>query len=88
MKCRGFALRTFDRLDLNGDGFISAAELDQVLNTGELHWRDKNYVQFLHLNVDKIGRAFDDHDGISPCGISRNDLIQGISRNDLVEYFA
>jgi hypothetical protein len=39
-------------------------------------------------NAETIGRAFDDNDGISPCGISRSDLIVGISRNDLIEYFS
>ncbi|MBU6452536.1 MAG: hypothetical protein KGS72_12195 [Cyanobacteria bacterium REEB67] len=83
-----FGLTTFDRLDVNGDGFISAAELERALQLNELNWREKNYVRFLLTNAETIGRAFDDNDGVSPCGISRHDLILGISRNDLIEYFS
>jgi hypothetical protein len=40
----------------------------------------------LLTNIAIISRAFDDHDDISPCGISLNDIL-GISRADLVQYF-
>jgi hypothetical protein len=82
-----FALDTFDRLDLDGNGFISADELDAAMRSTDISLREKNFIHFLLVNVEAIGRAFDDHDGISPCGISRNDIIAGISRSDLVEYF-
>ncbi len=82
-----FAQGTFDRLDLDGNGFISAHELDLAMTSADLSLREKNFIRFLLVNIDTIGRAIDDHDGISPCGISRNDIIAGISRPDLVEYF-
>jgi hypothetical protein len=86
IEVQSFALKTFDSLDTDGNGFISASELENALQKNSHNWREKNYIHFLFSNVEKIGRAFDDQDGISPCGISRND-IKGISRNDLVQYF-
>jgi len=82
-----FALRTFDSLDLDSNGFISARELELAMRSRRLNLREKNYLRFLLINLEAIGRACDDHDGISPCGILR-DEIKGISRPDLVRYFA
>lgn len=82
-----FALQTFDKLDVDGNGFLSADELARVVNLPNLSKRENSYIRFLLTNINKISLAYDDGDGISPCGISRNDIYIGISRNDLVAFF-
>ena len=67
--------------------FLSAAELDLALQFSHLGEREKSYIYFLLVNIDPIGRTYDDDDAISPCGISRKD-IAGISRLDLIQYFS
>lgn len=84
---KNFALQTFDKLDVDGNGFLSADELARVVNLPHLSKRENSYIRFLLTNIDKISLAYNDGDGISPCGISRNDLYIGISRNDLVSFF-
>ncbi|MBP9089464.1 hypothetical protein KBI23_00445 [bacterium] len=82
-----FALLTFDRLDSDGNGFISKAELEEAKTKFKLSGRELSYVRFLCTNVSKISAAHDDHDGPSPIGISRKDLVVGISRLDLIKFF-
>jgi len=81
-----FAINTFDMLDVDKNNFLSACELEHALRQEQLNPRQKNYVRFLLINVEKIGRAYDDNDSAHPLGISRHD-IAGISRDDLVHYF-
>lgn len=81
-----FALSTFDRLDCNGDGFLSKDELEEAKTKYNLSGRELSYVRFLCTNISKISAAFDDHDPV-PAGISRNDILVGISRNDLIKFF-
>lgn len=83
-----FALLTFDRLDSNGNGFISKEELEDAKTKFKLSGRELSYVRFLCTNVNKISAAHDDHDGPTPAGISRNDIMVGISRLDLIKFFS
>ncbi|MDP3510698.1 MAG: hypothetical protein Q8T09_22215 [Candidatus Melainabacteria bacterium] len=82
-----FALKTFDRLDSDGNGFISMQELEEAKAKFKLSGRELSYVRFLCANVKKISAAHDDHDGQPPIGISRNDIMVGISRLDLIKFF-
>jgi hypothetical protein len=82
-----FGLNTFDCLDVDGNGFISRKELECALTESEFNSRQVIYVRFMLANLEKISWAVDDGDGISPCGISRADIIKGISRSDLVRFF-
>ncbi len=87
---KAFALDTFDMIDVDQNGFLSATELEYAYQHRDLDRRQKNYVRFLLKNVDRIALAHDDHDdhdGPNHAGISRNDIV-GISRSDLVHYFA
>lgn len=81
-----FAVKTFDLIDQNHNGFLSKYELESALSKNYLDVREKSYVRFLLCNIQKISDSHDDGDSISPCGISRKD-IAGISRTDIVRYF-
>ena len=83
-----FALETFDRLDCNGNGFISKEELEEAKTKYKLTGRELSYVRFLCTNVSKISAAFDDNEGPVSSGISRNDILIGISRQDLISFFS
>ena len=82
-----FALTTFDRLDSNGNGFISKEELENAKIKYKLSGRELSYVRFLCTNISKISAAFDDHEVPPHSSISRNDIIYGISRRDLLKFF-
>jgi hypothetical protein len=82
-----FALVTFDRLDSDGNGFISKEELEAAKTKFKLSGRELSYVRFLCTNISKISAAFDDHEVPPDSGISRNDIIHGISRRDLLKFF-
>lgn len=81
-----FAVKTFDFIDRNGNGFLSKHELEVALTKPQLNVRERSYVRFLLCNLQRISDCHDDGDSVSPCGISRKD-IAGISRVDLVHYF-
>ena len=83
-----FALITFDRLDSDGNGFISKEELEAAKTKFKLSGRELSYVRFLCSNISKISAAFDDHEAPADAGISRNDIIHGISRRDLIKFFS
>lgn len=71
---RDFAYQAFDRLDQNANGFISRAELRNVLEHGGLDNRERSFVTFLLNNHAQIETINDDNDGEPPNGISRSDI--------------
>ena len=81
-----FAVKTFDFIDRNGNGFLSKHELEVALTKPQLNVRERSYVRFLLCNLQRISDCHDDGDSVSPCGISLKD-IAGISRVDLLHYF-
>ncbi len=87
VEVREFALATFDRLDSDGNGFISKEELEEAKTKYKLSGRELSYVRFLCTNISKISAAFDDHEAPPDAGISRNEIIHGISRRDLIKFF-
>ncbi len=77
---RNFAYQSFDRLDLDGNGFVSRSELLNILESGQLDNREKSFVMFLLNNQDQI-QTMDDEGG------AEADLEKGISRTDIEVYF-
>lgn len=73
-----FAMKTFDTLDQDGDGFLSRQELQYAVANDLTDWREKSFLIFLMRNLEKIANSFDEK--WSP----END---GVSRIDLQEYF-
>lgn len=71
---RDFAYSSFDRLDLDGNGFISRSELLHAMEHGNLGHRELSFVMFLLNNQSQIEEMFDDGDGDVPLGISRQDI--------------
>lgn len=76
---RDFAYESFDKLDLNGDGFISREELSLALNDDRWGWREKSYIIFLLRRITDIEESYEEE--WSCKGAS------GISRSDVQEYF-
>ena len=71
-----FAYKAFDKLDRDGNGFISDDELETALQSGDLLPRERNFLTFLQENHDQIADAFNE-----------NTISDGISRQDLEAYF-
>ncbi len=73
-----FAYNSFDRLDLDLNGFIEANELTQLIEGNSLDNREKSFVLFLLNNREQITQADE----------TQNRPNDGISRADLEQYFA
>ncbi len=69
-----FALKTFDSLDQDGDGFLSRQELQNGATDELTGWREKSFLIFLMRNLDAISNAFDEKWAPENAGISRMDL--------------
>lgn len=69
-----FALKTFDTLDQDGDGFLSRQELQNAAADDLTGWREKSFLIFLIRNLEPISNAFDEKWAPENAGISRMDL--------------
>jgi len=69
-----FAMKTFDSLDQDGDGFLSQAELQYAISNDLTGWREKSFLIFLLRNIEAISKAFDEQWAPENAGISRIDL--------------
>jgi hypothetical protein len=74
-----FAYESFDRLDKNGDGFITKEELVEALNSDCWDWREKSYICFLLRRISDIQEAYEEEWECKK--------IDGVSRVDIQEYF-
>lgn len=70
-----FAYAAFDRLDLDGNGYMSQAELEEALKASNIGEKEKSFLSFLLDNHDQIAEANEDAGS------------DGISRSDLESYF-
>lgn len=69
-----FALKTFDTIDQDGDGFLSRQELHNAATNEMTGWREKSFLIFLLRNLEPISKAYDEHWAPENAGISRMDL--------------
>lgn len=69
-----FAMKTFDSLDQDGDGFLSQAELQYAIANDLTGWREKSFLIFMMRNIEAISKAFDEQWAPENAGISRMDL--------------
>jgi len=74
-----FAYESFDKLDLNGDGFITRQELVTALNDNRWGWREKSYICFLLRRLDDIQESYEEEWDCKG--------MDGVSRVDIQEYF-
>ena len=77
-----FALAKFASFDKNNDGFVSKEELNAVLASNRLQWREVHFVTFLLKHLDDIRGA-----GFGGDRLHWPSSAKGISRNDITEYF-
>lgn len=73
---KNFAYIAFDKIDKDGNGFLSQVELEALLASGELGKREQSFLTFLLDNHDQIAEATDE-----------GEHADGISRYDLEAYF-
>lgn len=69
-----FALKTFDTIDQDGDGFLSRQELQNAATNELTGWREKSFLIFLLRNIEQISKAYDESWAPENSGISRMDL--------------
>ncbi len=69
---KDFAYSSFDKLDKDGNGFLSRKELELAL-AADLQNTEKKFLEFLLDNHEQICEACDDG-RVSADGISRQDL--------------
>jgi len=69
-----FAMKTFDSLDQDGNGFLSRQELQSAATSEMTGWREKSFLIFLMRNIEAISKAFDEQWAPENAGISRMDL--------------
>ncbi len=67
-----YAYDAFDRLDVNGNGFIETDELYAAMQDENTSMKDKSYIMFLLTNQSDIANAA--QEGGQHEGISRVDL--------------
>ncbi len=76
---KDFAYRTFDQLDMNGNGFLEWSELNEAMNKPGTLQRERQFIKFLIENQDQIADSFDE---------GEHSIRDGISRQDLEAYFS
>ncbi len=77
-KAFDYAQKNFDKLDGNGDGFISAAEIDGYIKAqgGKLNADELEKLDYLKKNISQIEDYSNDEWGFENDGITRHDLIK------------
>src|SRR5207253_7469603 len=78
-KAFDYAQKNFDKLDGNGDGFISADEIDGYIKAqgGKLNADELEKLDYLKKNISQIEDYSNDEWGFENDGITRHDLIEG-----------
>jgi hypothetical protein len=66
-----FAMKTFDLMDSDGNGFVLVADLETALKEQDLLVREIDCINFMLRSVEKIGHSFPDSDRTGNGGISR-----------------
>lgn len=66
----------FDKLDSDNDGFISKSEVDKALQDAPANCSDREKLEKLKTNFDKVQDAANDEWGFESKGVSREDLEQ------------
>jgi len=74
---KAFAFEHFDKLDKDGDGFISRNELKASFEDQNTSQEARSYIFFLLRRIDEIQAAYNEEWGAG----------DGISRADIQEYF-
>lgn len=75
---REYAYEAFDKLDINGNGFIETSELYEALDDPSTSMKEKSYIMFLLTHQDEISDCEDE-------GVE--EMVNGISRLDIDMYF-
>jgi hypothetical protein len=78
IELKNYAYKEFDKLDMNGNGYIEKSELESFLKDPALDGREKSFITFLLNNQDAIAHSV--HEGSTT-------VQGGISRLDLDAYF-
>jgi serine/threonine protein kinase len=71
---KAFAYSSFDRIDTNGDGFISEQELQDAIMDEKTPWRQKSYLNFLLRRLGDVQSSYDEEWAPDHAGISRADI--------------
>lgn len=72
---KDFAYGAFDKLDEDGNGFLSKAELESAIKGNTLlPARERAFLVFLLENHDQIAESHEDGSSVHADGISRPDL--------------
>jgi hypothetical protein len=69
-----FICQNFDRLDLNGDGFLSKEELETALAKPGTTIREAAFLNFLLVRIREIGACYQEEWAEKPDCISKLDL--------------
>ncbi len=77
-----FVLESFDKFDLNNDGFLSREEIEIALRAPDRTVKQAAFLQFLLVRMNEIAAAVDDDPNSAEAAES------GISSLDLRTYFA
>lgn len=78
IQLKEWAYKAFDKLDIDGNGYIEKHELEAVLKDPATEGREKSFITFLLNNQDAIAHSV--HEGSTT-------VSGGISRLDMDAYF-
>ena len=75
---RDYAYQTFEKLDLDGSGYIEIYELENALDDRSKSERERSFISFLLNNINQIAEAFDE---------GWSSKREAISKQDIEQYF-